>query len=95
MSTTGKDMDAPVTVFTSMGMLGAQVALSKLQSAGIPAGLKYEAVGQVFGLTVDGLGSVEVQVSPANEAEARELLEEEWTEEEVTAEAFEETDDSE
>ena len=61
-----------VTVYRSMGMLGAQVVKAKLEAAGIPAMLKYESAGLVFGLTVDGLGMVEVQVPEeyADEAEA-------------------------
>jgi len=43
-------------------MLPAQVVKGKLESAGIPVFLKYESLGQIFGLTVDGLGLVEVQV---------------------------------
>jgi hypothetical protein len=61
-----------VTVYQSMGMLGAQVVKGKLEAAGIPVMLKYESAGLVFGLTVDGLGMVEVQVPEdcAEEAEA-------------------------
>jgi hypothetical protein len=51
-----------VTVFHSQGMLQAQVIRGKLASAGVPVYLKYESIGQVFGLTVDGLGLVQVQV---------------------------------
>jgi hypothetical protein len=51
-----------ITVYRSQGMLGAAVAKSKLESAGVPVMLKYESYGQVLGLTVDGLGLVEVQV---------------------------------
>jgi hypothetical protein len=36
--------------------------------------LRYEAIGRVLGLTVNGLGRVEVLVTPADEAAARELL---------------------
>jgi len=50
------------TVYRSQGMLPAQVVKGKLESAGIPVFLKYESLGQIFGLTVDGLGLVEVQV---------------------------------
>jgi len=58
-----------VTIYRSQGMLGAQVIKGKLELAGIPAYLRYEAVGQVLGLTVDGLGLVEVQV-PEESADA-------------------------
>ncbi len=66
-----------LTVYHSQGMLAAQVVKSKLEAAGIPALLKYEAVGQVFGLTVDGLGRVEVQVPEEFASDATELLVEE------------------
>ena len=65
-----------VTVYQSQGMLGAQVIKGKLESAGLPVFLKYEAIGQVFGLTVDGLGRVEVQVPDDVSDEATALLDE-------------------
>ncbi len=66
-----------VTVYNSMGMLGAQVVKGKLESAGIPVMLKYEAAGQIFGLTVDGLGLVEVQVPEEWAEDAEALISEE------------------
>ena len=57
-----------VTVYSAQGMLPAQVIRGKLESAGIPTLLKYESLGQIYGLTVDGLGQVRVQV-PAEFAE--------------------------
>jgi hypothetical protein len=66
-----------VTVYVSQGMLPAQVAQGKLVSAGIPVLLKYEAIGQIIGLTVDGLGRVEVQVPEQYAADAEFLLQEE------------------
>ncbi len=65
-----------VTVYSSMGMLGAQVIRSKLEASGVPVFLKYEAVGQVFGLTVDGLGLVEVQVPEEFADQALDLIRE-------------------
>ncbi len=66
-----------VTVYESQGMLAAQVAKSKLESAGLPVFLRYEPVGQVLGLTVDGLGRVEVQVPSDLADDARAMLDEE------------------
>ncbi len=63
-----------ITVYWSQGMLGAQVVKAKLESAGVPVLLKYESVGQVIGLTVDGLGRVEVRVPAAWADDARALL---------------------
>jgi hypothetical protein len=54
-------------------MLGAQVVKAKLEAYGIPTMLKYESAGLVFGLTVDGLGMVEVQV-PEDRAEEAEAI---------------------
>jgi hypothetical protein len=72
-----------VTVYSSMGMLRAQVMRGKLEANGVPVFLKYESVGQVFGLTVDGLGLVEVKVPLEWADAARDLIREdddEWPE---------------
>jgi hypothetical protein len=66
-----------VTVYVSQGMLSAHVVRGKLETAGIPVLLKYEAIGQIIGLTVDGLGSVEVQVPEEYASDAQDLLREE------------------
>jgi hypothetical protein len=66
-----------VTVYNSMGMLGAQVIKGMLESAGIPVMLKYESAGLIFGLTVDGLGMVEVQVPEEWAEDAEALISEE------------------
>jgi len=73
-----------VTVYRSAGMLGAQVVKGKLEAYGIPTMLRYESAGLVFGLTVDGLGMVEVQV-PEDRAEEAEALVSEDPEEEAPA----------
>ena len=64
-----------VTVYISQGPLGAEVVLSKLRSLGIPALMKYEALGRVVPVTVDGLGKYEVQVPPSYADAARRALE--------------------
>jgi hypothetical protein len=66
--------DPLVVIYTSQGPLAAEVIKSKLESAGIPAMLKYESAGRVLGLTVDGLGEVKVLVPKEREQEARDLL---------------------
>jgi hypothetical protein len=71
------DSHRPVVVYVSQGPLAAEVVRSKLESEGIPAMLRYPSVGRVLGLTVDGLGRVEVLVPPVYEDVAREILAEE------------------
>jgi len=63
-----------VIVYVSQGPLGAEVAKSKLESEGLPLRLRYQSIGRVLGLTVDGLGKVEVLVPEAYADVARELL---------------------
>jgi hypothetical protein len=65
-----------VTVYRSQGILGAEVVRAKLGAAGVPVMLKYESAGLVLGLTVDGLGLVEVQVPEEWEADALALIDE-------------------
>jgi hypothetical protein len=68
--------DALECIYESAGMLGAEVIRGKLEAAGIPALLRYESAGPVFGLTVDGLGAVRVLVPRHLAEEARALIEE-------------------
>jgi hypothetical protein len=65
-----------VVVYISQGPLAAEVVRSKLASEGIPVMLRYQSVGRVLGLTVDGLGRVDVLVGREWEQTAREVLEE-------------------
>jgi len=66
--------DEPIVVLSAQGPLQAEVALSKLRAEGVLAYLRYEAVGRTLGLTVDGLGRVDVLVAPADADLAREIL---------------------
>jgi len=63
-----------VTVYVAQGILRAMVVRGALETAGIPVLLTYESVGPVIGITVDGIGRVEVRVPLEWEAEARDLL---------------------
>jgi len=62
------------TVYIASSQPEAEIIKGRLNCEGIPAMFRYESAGIVYGLTVDGLGQVEVQV-PAHLAEhAREIL---------------------
>lgn len=65
-----------VTVRKVYGHMLAELLKSKLESAGIPAILRYESVGRVLGITVDGLGEVQIQVAQEMAERAVELLDE-------------------
>lgn len=64
-----------ITVYVSQGPLGAEVARSKLKAEGLQVLLRYEAVGRALGLTIDGLGRVQVCVRREDAALARAILE--------------------
>jgi hypothetical protein len=62
-----------VTVFVAGNPLEAEIVKGRLESEGIPALLSYESAGIVYGITVDGLGQVKVQV-PSSYAEQAKLI---------------------
>ena len=62
-----------VTVYTGT-YLEAQVMKSHLESEGIPALLRYEGAGLIYGITIDGLGETRVLVPADLSQEAREIL---------------------
>jgi hypothetical protein len=62
------------TVFVASGEMQAQQILAFLEAAGIAAVERGEALRNTHGLTVDGLGAVEILVPEADAAHARELL---------------------
>ncbi len=59
---------------TVAGGLEADIVKSKLESFSIPALLRYEAAGRIFGITMDGLGKVKILVSRGLLEEARQVL---------------------
>ena len=69
-------MDEPMQrVFVASGEVHAQQIRAFLEDAGIPTLERGEALRNVYGLTVDGLGAVEILVSEEDASRARELLE--------------------
>jgi hypothetical protein len=60
--------------FTASGMTNANIVLGRLETEGIPAKLKYEAVGAIYAITIDGLGKVDILVLAKDMEKAREIL---------------------
>ncbi len=61
-------------VTVTQGLLQAEVVRTYLRSHGIPTILRYESAGRALGITVDGLGEVQVLVPARWERRARRLL---------------------
>jgi hypothetical protein len=53
--------------------LQAQIVKGRLESEGVPAMLRYEGAGLIYGITVDGLGEARVMV-PENLVEQAETI---------------------
>ena len=69
-----KKDDRLVTVYKACGQPEAEVVKGRLTVEGIPAILQYESLGSVYGLTIDGLGQVNVRVPARYESKAREII---------------------
>ncbi|MBM3118597.1 MAG: DUF2007 domain-containing protein [Chloroflexi bacterium] len=63
-----------MTVYVAYGQPEAEIIKGRLESEGIPAILRYESAGLVYGLTINGLGQVEVQVPSSLAQQAKEIL---------------------
>ncbi len=66
--------DLEVEILRVQGSISAEPVLAALRANGIPARTRGEAVGSVYGLTLDGLGEVAILVAAEHEAAARDLL---------------------
>lgn len=67
-------MDYGRRIFTANGEIQAQQVRTFLDAAGIASELRGESLRNTHGLTLDGLGTVEILVSEGDEARARALL---------------------
>jgi hypothetical protein len=54
--------------------LQAQIVKGRLESEGVPALLRYEGAGLIYGVTVDGLGEARVMVPEDLAAEAEAIV---------------------
>ena len=65
------------------GMINASILVGKLETEGIPTKLKYEAVGTIYAITVDGLGEVKIMVPADYLDRARSVLSQTYDEDEL------------
>jgi len=69
-----KPSEKLVTVYKACGQIEAEIVKGRLSIENIPALFKYESLGNVYGLTIDGLGQVEIQVPSKYAEQALEIL---------------------
>jgi hypothetical protein len=70
---TADDSDE-VEVARVSGKIAAEPIMAALRANGIPARMRGEAAGELYGITVDGMGEVTILVRKAQVEAARELL---------------------
>jgi len=56
------------------GITNAKIVSGRLEAEGIPTRLKYEAVGAIYAITINGLGEVKIMVPESLIDKAREVL---------------------
>jgi hypothetical protein len=61
------------TVYVAGSLPEAEIVKGRLECEGVPSIFRYEAAGVIYGLTVDGLGQVKVQV-PSHLAERARVI---------------------
>lgn len=88
--TGGSGGRAPVVVWEAANLMEAQIVKGRLVSEGIPATLRGESLGQIYGLTSGKLASTDVLVPALLAEKARQILETkvEWSFEEAAEEMF-------
>jgi hypothetical protein len=75
--------DKWVVVYVASGMINANIIVGRLESEDIPVKLRYDVVGAIYGLTLDGLGEVKVMVPSRYVLRAEEILTRFYEDEEI------------
>lgn len=74
-TTTGGKIDqSPVVVWEATNLMEAEIVKGRLEADGIPAIIRSEALGQIYGLTTGGLAAADVLVPASLADRAIELL---------------------
>jgi hypothetical protein len=70
----GDGADDPVLIAVISAPVEAEMAKDALAEAGLPAYVKQNSLGQVYGLSVGSFGTAEVWTPPAVAEQARDVL---------------------
>lgn len=70
-----EDEDEEVELTRVSGKFEAEPIIAALRANGVPARTRGEAAGELYGLTLDGMGEVTILVPKRYAAPARKLLE--------------------
>lgn len=70
-------------ISTTSGLIKARIIEGRLEAEGIPVRLQYEPIGEIYAITVDGLGEVRILVPEQWAGHARRVLEVQYSEEDM------------
>ena len=70
-------------VHVTSGVIKAHIIEGRLDAEGIPVRLQYEPIGEIYGITIDGLGEVQILVPEQWLEHARRVLAMEYSEEDM------------
>jgi hypothetical protein len=70
-------------ISTTSGVITARIIEGRLEAEGIPVRLQYEPIGEIYAITVDGLGEVRILVPEQWAGHARRVLEVQYSEEDL------------
>jgi len=70
-------------VSITSGVIKARILEGRLEAEGIPVRLQYEPIGEIYAITVDGLGEVQILVPEQWVEHARRVLAVEYSEEDL------------
>ncbi len=73
-TTGGRDDQSPVVVWEAANRMEAEIVAGRLHSEGIPAIIRGESLGAIYGLTTGSLAAATVLVPAALAAKALEIL---------------------
>jgi len=76
-------MDIWKVVHISSGLIHANIVRGRLESEGIQTRLSYEVAGEIYAITVDGLGEVRILVPEEDADKAKEILAQSFREEDL------------
>jgi hypothetical protein len=65
------------------GLIQARIVAGRLEAEGIPVRLEYEPIGEIYAITVDGLGAVQILVPEQWAGHAAKVLSRRYSEEDL------------
>lgn len=73
-----------VCVHKTSGLNNARIIEGRIRTEGIPTKLKYDIAGTIYGITIDGLGEVQILVPESYRQVVKKILTEKFDEKDIS-----------